>query len=109
MCMFDWIGSLRIREQSAQKVVLGLSRSTQLAGWALLVFGCYGALKLWPLSPWLAVGPLLIVILGILLVSLQRDITVDREAGVLRVDQRASRSIPACGNSLQPLGHHLRP
>lgn len=87
--MFDWIGSLRIREQTDRKVVLGLSRSTQWAGWSMLAVGVFASFRLWPVSPWLALGPVIIGIVGVLLVSLQRDLVIDREAGVLRVDQRA--------------------
>lgn len=87
--MFDWIGSLRIREQSARSVALGLSRSTQIVGWCLLVVGGLAGYKVWGISPWLALGPIAIAFVGILLVTLQRDMVIDREAGVLRVDQRA--------------------
>ena len=89
MSMFDWIGSLRIREQSARKVVLGLSRSTQMVGWTMLVVGVFAGFRLWGISPWMAMGPAVVAIIGILLVSLQRDMVIDREAGVLRIDQRA--------------------
>ena len=100
--MFDWIGSLRIRDQSAKKVVLGLSRSTQLAGWALLGVGVFASFRLWPISPWLALVPVAIAIVGGLLVTLQRDMVIDREAGVLRVEQRA---FGITNQSVVPLFH----
>jgi hypothetical protein len=87
--MLDWIGSLTIRERSTRRVVLGLSRTTQFFGLALLACGGVAAYRAWPVSPWLALVPLLVAIVGCTLVSLQRELVVDREAGVLRVDQRA--------------------
>jgi hypothetical protein len=87
--MFDWIGSLRIREKSRGRVVLSLSRSTQLAGTLMLVAGLAMSLYAWPISPWLAAAPVVLAVLGGLLVTLRRELTVDREAGVLRVEQRA--------------------
>lgn len=87
--MLDWIGSLRIREHSRRRVVLGLSRTTQLAGGVLAVVGFGLAVVAWPLSPLVAAAPLVIAGLGVLLISLRRDLTVDREAGVLKVEQRA--------------------
>lgn len=87
--MIDWIGSLRIRERTAIRVVLGLSRSTQFAGLVLLLVGVTLAFRTWSISPWLALLPSLLGLLGALLVTLQRQLVVDREAGVLRVDQRA--------------------
>jgi uncharacterized membrane protein len=87
--MFDWIGSLRIREHTPVRVVLALSRSTQILGAILVIGGGAIAYRLWPISPWLALGPLLAALLGLLLCTLHRELVVDREAGILRVDQRA--------------------
>jgi hypothetical protein len=87
--MFDWIGSLRIRERSSVRVVLSLSRTTQLAGLLLVIAGALVTARAWPVSVWLAFLPALVAVLGAVLVTLRRDLTVDREAGVLRVDQRA--------------------
>ena len=52
--MFDWIGSLRVRERSARRVVLSLSRSTRSAGLVLLVVGVFVAAQAWAISSWLA-------------------------------------------------------
>lgn len=87
--MFDWIGSLRIRERSAGRVVLSLSRSTQLAGLILVVIGSVVTARAWPVSVWLAFLPALLALFGGLLATLRRELVVDKEAGVLRVDQSA--------------------
>jgi hypothetical protein len=87
--MLDWIGSLRIRERGPARVVLGLSRSTAVAGVALVAAGAVLALPAWSLLPMLVVVPLALVAAGVLLVSLKRELVVDREAGTLRVEQRA--------------------
>lgn len=87
--MFDWIGSLRIRERSSERVVLALSRSTQLAGLLLLLAGALMSLRAWPVSVWLAFLPAMVALFGAVLVTLRRELTVDREAGVLRVVQSA--------------------
>lgn len=87
--MLDWIGSLRIRERSAARVVLGLSRTTQLAGAAVLAVGLALVLPAWSAAPWLVTAPLALVVLGGLLMSLRRELVIDREAGVLRVEQKA--------------------
>jgi hypothetical protein len=87
--MFDWIGSLRIRERSNGRVVLSLSRTTQLAGLMLVVIGSVVTAQAWPVSVWLAFLPALLALFGGLLATLRRELVVDREAGVLRVDQSA--------------------
>ena len=87
--MFDWIGSLRIRERSHVRVVLSLSRTTQLAGLLLLTAGALVATRAWPVSVWLAFLPALVALFGAVLVTLRRELIIDREAGVLRVDQSA--------------------
>lgn len=87
--MFDWIGSLCIRERSSARVVLSLSRTTQVAGLLLCAIGSIIALRAWSVSVWLAFLPGLIAGFGMLLVTLRRQLVIDREAGVLRVDQSA--------------------
>jgi hypothetical protein len=87
--MFDWIGSLRIRERSPVRVVLSLSRTTQLAGLLLLATGLLVTARAWPVSVWLAFLPALVALFGAVLVTLRRELIIDREAGVLRVDQSA--------------------
>ncbi len=86
--MLDWIGSLRIRETTPLRVVLALSPLTRLVGLVLLFAGGYATYRAWAISPWLAVAPGLLAVLGLLLASLHRRMVFDREAGVLRVDQR---------------------
>ena len=97
--MLDWIGSLRIRRRSATRVELCLSRATAVAGWFLLVLGAIAALALWHLSLLLAAVPGVAGVFGLVLATLRRELVVDRDDGLLRVEQRvlglASRaSIP---------------
>ena len=87
--MFDWIGSLKVRERTSGRVVLALSRTTRSAGLVLLVLGAVVAARAWPVSAWLAFLPGMVALLGALLATLRRELVVDREAGVLRVDQSA--------------------
>jgi hypothetical protein len=87
--MLDWVGSLRIRERSTERVVLSLSRTTEMAGVVLLVIGAVVAARAWPVSVWLAFLPSMVAVLGAILASLRRELVIDREAGILRVDQRA--------------------
>jgi len=87
--MLDWVGSLRIHERSQQRVVLGLTRSTRVAGWVLMAVGAWLTLLVWTLSAWLAMVPLAIAALGMLLATLRRQLVFDREGGVLRIDQSA--------------------
>ncbi len=87
--MLDWIGSLRVRESTERRVVLSISRSTQIVGVLLLALGIYAGWLTWPVSRWLAALPLAVGLLGLLLVTLRRQLVFDREAGVLRVDQSA--------------------
>jgi hypothetical protein len=94
--MLDWIGSLRIRRRSATRVELCLSRSTQIAGWILVTLGALAALSLWSLSLILAAVPGLAAGFGLVLATLRRRLVIDRDDGLLRVEQRvlglASRS-----------------
>lgn len=102
--MLDWIGSLRLREHTPLRVVLSLSRTTRVIGWALGACGAYLALLLWPISPFLMLVPGLLVFTGALLASLRRELVFDREAGVLKVRQRAL----GLGNQMTVPLFHLR-
>jgi uncharacterized membrane protein len=100
--MLDWIGSLRLRESTPLRVDLSLSRSTQIAGWVLIAAGAYVAHLVWPVAHWLALAPALVAGLGLVLATLQRRLVFDREAGVMRIEQRAL----GLGNrSVVPLFH----
>ena len=85
--MLDWIGSLRLRESSATRVVLSLSHATQVTGGALILGGAYLAYLIWPSSFWLLAIPAALCVLGLLLITLHRRLTFDREAGMLQVEQ----------------------
>ncbi len=87
--MLDWVGSLRIDERSRERVVLSLTRSTRIAGWVLMALGAWLTLMVWNISAWLATVPLALAGLGMLLASLRRQLTFDREGGVLRIEQSA--------------------
>lgn len=85
--MLDWIGSLRLRERSAMRVVLSLSRSTLVAGWLVIAGSVLLARLAWPVSAWLLALPAIGLLGGALLCSLRRTLIFDREAGVLEVEQ----------------------
>jgi hypothetical protein len=95
--MLDSIGSLRVRAQSKERVLLTLARSTQVSGAVLLLVGGYLVVLAWPVSPYLAGLPAMIALIGLLLGSLRRTLEFDRADGVLRIEQRvfgiASRSV----------------
>ncbi|ACY15650.1 hypothetical protein [Haliangium ochraceum] len=85
--MLDWIGSLRLRERSSQRVVLSLSRSTQLAGAGVAAVSGLVALMALPLSPWLALIPGVGAGAGVLLATLHKRMCFDRAAGVLEIEK----------------------
>ena len=87
--MFDWIGSLRITERNRMRVALKLSRATRLVGWALVLSGALLAWRAWSVSLWLAMIPISVLLFGMAVTSLRREMVFDREAGVLRYDQSA--------------------
>jgi hypothetical protein len=87
--MLDWIGSLRLRERSSMRVVLSLSRSTLVAGWLLIAASALLAYLTWSLSAWLLAIPAAGILGGALLCSLRRTLILDREGGVLEVEQGA--------------------
>lgn len=87
--MLDWIGSLQLRVRSSMRVELSLSRSTQLAGIALIAVGALLLRATWSLSPWLMPIPVALLSLGGLLVTLRRRLVFDRSAGLLHVEQGA--------------------
>jgi hypothetical protein len=87
--MLDWIGSLRLRERSSMRVVLSLSRSTRVAGWLTIAAGVLLAYLTWSISVWLLVIPVAAILGGGVLCSLRRTLLLDREAGVLEVEQGA--------------------
>jgi hypothetical protein len=95
--MLDWIGSLRIRETTQLRIVLSLSWSTRVVGMMVFCSAIYLAYLAWPVSRWLAIAPAVLAGLGALLATVHRRLVFDREAGVLRVEQRvfglASRAV----------------
>jgi hypothetical protein len=100
--MFDWIGSLRVRETSDMRVVLSLSRSTRVVGGLLFVAAAAATWWVWAISHWLAITPAALAALGALLMTMKRELVFDRDAGVLRVDQSA---LGLTSRSVVPLFH----
>lgn len=100
--MFDWIGSLKLRERSPMRVTLTLSRATQVAGAVVCLFGIFATTRLWPVSPWLGGFAVLTAISGLVLATMTRRLVFDREAGVLRIEQRTA-GIPV--KTVVPLFH----
>jgi hypothetical protein len=97
--MLDWIGTLRVRARSPQRVELCLTRSTAVAGWVVLAAAAALAALVvrWdlPRAAWLVPG--LVSLLGAVLATVRRELIFDREDGVLRIEQRlcgiASRAV----------------
>ena len=100
--MFDWPGSLRMREHTSRRVVLSLSSTTRVVGLLILAIGLFLSVEAWAISPWLTVLPAVLCAAGALLASLSRRLVFDREAGVLRVSQR---TLFVANQSVVPLFH----
>lgn len=100
--MFDWIGALKLRERSQMRVTLSLSRATQVAGAVVCAFGVFAALQLRLVSPWLGGLGAATALGGLVLATMTRRMVFDREAGVLRIEQRTV-GIPR--KSVVPLFH----
>jgi hypothetical protein len=84
----DWIGSLRIRQRSSNRVELCLTRSTSIAGWAMASDAAALTAAATPVSLWLAAVPGVIAALGLVLGTLRRTLVFDRDDGLLRVEQQ---------------------
>jgi hypothetical protein len=87
--MLDWIGTLRVRSRTTGRLELCLTRSTALAGWVVFAVGIALGGVVWrfhlPQLVWALPG--LVVLIGLLLASLSRELIFDREDGVLRMEQ----------------------
>lgn len=83
--MLDWLGSVQVKERSATRVELGLTRGTTWTGWGLAAGGGWlislGAL-------WATLVGVLVLAVGVLLGTLQRRLVFDRDDGLLRSEQR---------------------
>jgi len=102
--MFDWLGSLELKEQAQTRAVFGLSKGTRTAGAVLFAVGFYFAARAFPVTPWLALVPALLSLLGLVLVTLRRRVVVDKEAGIMTVFQSAF----GIGNEIKFPLFHLR-
>jgi len=83
--VLDWLGSVQVKERSATRVELGLTRGTAWTGWGLAGGGGWlvslGAL-------WSMLLGVVVLALGVLLSTLQRRLVFDREDGLMRSEQR---------------------
>lgn len=83
--MLDWLGSVQVKERSATRVELALTRGTTWTGWGLAVGGGWlisiGAL-------WSMLLGVVVLGLGVLLGTLERRLVFDRDEGLLRSEQR---------------------
>lgn len=77
-----------MREHTSHRVVLSLSFTTRFVGLGILAAGLFLSAEAWAISPWLTVLPGLLVLAGGLLSTLSRRLVFDREAGVVRINQR---------------------
>ncbi len=100
--MFDWVGSLKLRERSPTRVMLTLSRATQVVGAIVCAFGIFATTQLWPVSPWLGALAIVTAAAGLVLATMTRRLIFDRDAGVLRIEHRTA-GIPT--TSVVPLFH----
>lgn len=83
--MLDWLGSVQVRQRTATRVELDLTRATAWAGWALTGGGVWlAALG----TLWAAVLGGLSIGFGVLLATLRRHLVFDRDEGLLRSEQR---------------------
>ena len=83
--MFDWLGSVQVKERSPTRVELGLTSGTTWTGWALAAGG--GWLITLDALWWILIGAVVLSI-GVLLGTLQRRLVFDRDDGLLRSEQR---------------------
>ncbi len=83
--MLDWLGSVRIRAQREGRVELALTRATGWTGWGIAAVGVrivlLGGLMAHALG-------IVMLFLGVLLGTLRRRLVFDREAGLMRSEQR---------------------
>ena len=86
--MLDGVGSLRLRERTANRVELGLSKSTAIVGWALAIAFAAVAVGVWPIAWVLAIVPGVLALVGVLLATVRRELVFDRDDGLLRIEQR---------------------
>lgn len=83
--MLDWLGSVRIRKRTEQRVELDLTRGTSLTGWAFTAGGLW--LLFWS-SVLPAMAGFLSIGVGMLLGTLKRRLVFDRSEGMLTIEQR---------------------
>lgn len=83
--MLDWLGSVQVRNRTATRVELGLTRGTSWSGWGLAAIGAWlvtlGLL-------WASILGGLAIGVGVLFGTLRRRLVFDREDGLLRSEQR---------------------
>jgi hypothetical protein len=83
--MLDWLGSVQIRRRTGTRVELELTRATAWTGWILAAVGVWLVVLG---AAWSIVLGVLAIAMGVLLGTLRRSLTFDRDEGLLRSEQR---------------------
>lgn len=101
--MMNRLGGLRVSERSSEHILLQQTRPTHAVGALLVAVGALSLVWMWGWGPRiLLLAPLLVAFLGVLMVTLEREIRVDRSAGTVEIRQ----SIFGMGRrSIVPLFH----
>ena len=83
--MLDWLGSVAVRQRTAKRLELDLTRATAWTGWGMTAVGGW----LFTLATlWASLLGVLVVGIGVLLATLRRRLIFDRDDGLLQVEQR---------------------
>jgi hypothetical protein len=83
--MLDWLGSVAVRQRTATRLELDLTRATAWTGWGL---ASGGAWLLVLAALWSIILGVVLVTVGVLFGTLRRRLIFDRDDGLLRIEQR---------------------
>jgi hypothetical protein len=100
--MLGQLGNLRVRSRSTKRLELALTRTTHVVGWSGALAGLAAAIPVARLSPWAALVPLTIGLLGLVVATMRQHLVFDRDDGVLRIEHRLI-GIPS--HTVVPLFH----
>lgn len=100
--MLGQLGNLRVRTRSARRVELALTRTTHVVGWSAALAGLAAAITVARWSPWAALVPIALGLLGLIVATMRQQLVFDRDDGVLRIEHRLV-GIPS--HSVVPLFH----
>ena len=84
--MLDWLGSVAVSSHGARRVELALTRSTSWVGWVLVAVAGLLLPFAFNLSHFLALGPVLLGVLGLSVATMRRRLIFDSDDGLLRVE-----------------------